>query len=188
MTTATEPIRQPPPHLVAAQQKHSRDKRLRVPAVLQAMIDEGAIITFAEVARRAGVSRSLVYTRGSGRTSRSGGHNPPSQQSASSRTGTTLRSAAAEETQDKLRSEVADLRRALREKLGAEVEFGDAVSLRCEIDELQHDNDALRLRISELDTQLDAQRTQCIALEDALSASRELVKKMIRNDTRPEGG
>jgi DNA invertase Pin-like site-specific DNA recombinase len=54
----------PSPQLVAAQHKHSRDKRQRVRAVLQAMIDEGAIITFAEVARRAGVSRSLVYTQG----------------------------------------------------------------------------------------------------------------------------
>ena len=35
MTTATEPNRQPPPHLVAAQHKHSRDKRLRVRAALQ---------------------------------------------------------------------------------------------------------------------------------------------------------
>ena len=88
---------------------------------------------------------------------------------------------------DKLRSEVADLRCALREKLGTEVEFGDEVSLRCEIDELQHDNDALRLRISELDTQLDAQRTQCIEVEDALGASRELVKKMIRDDNSRPG-
>jgi septal ring factor EnvC (AmiA/AmiB activator) len=91
---------------------------------------------------------------------------------------------------DKLRSEVAELRRALREKLGAEVEFGDAATLRrCdaatlrrEIDERQHDNYALRSQISELHTQLDAERTQRIEAEDALSASRELVKKMIRDD------
>jgi Family of unknown function (DUF6262) len=64
MTATVEPIRQPPPHLTAAQQQHSRDKRLRVQAALQAMLDEGAIITFAEVARRARVSRSLVYAPG----------------------------------------------------------------------------------------------------------------------------
>jgi hypothetical protein len=183
MTTATEPIRQPPPHLVAAQQKHSRDKRLRVRAVLQAMIDEGAIITFAEVARRAGVSRSLVYTRGIREDIEIGRAQParPNNQPAAApvpRSEVLL----LKKRNGKLRSEVADLRRALREKLGAEVEFGDAASLRCEIDELQHDNDALRLRISELDTQLDAERTQRIELEDALSASRELVKKMIRDD------
>jgi uncharacterized protein YlxW (UPF0749 family) len=83
---------------------------------------------------------------------------------------------------DKLRSEVAELRRALREKLGAEVEFGDAATLRREIDELQHANYALRSQISELNTRLDAERTQRIEAEDALSASRELVKKMIRDD------
>jgi N-methylhydantoinase A/oxoprolinase/acetone carboxylase beta subunit len=183
MTTATKPDRQPPPHLVAAQHKHSRDKRLRVRAALQTMIDEGATITFAEVARRAGVSRSLVYTQGIREDIEIGraqparpNHRPPA--APVPRTEVLL----LKKRNDKLRSEVADLRQALREKLGAEVEFGDAVSLRREIDELQHDNDTLRSQISELNTQLDAERAQRIEAEDALSASRELVKKMIRDD------
>jgi acetyl esterase/lipase len=183
MTTATEPNRQPPPHLVAAQQKHSRDKRLRVRAALQAMLDEGAIITFAEVARRAGVSRSLVYTQGIREDIEIGRAQPtrPNHRPAAApvpRTEVLL----LKKRNDKLRSEVLELRRALREKLGAEVEFGDAASLRHEIDELQHDNDSLRSRIGELNTQLDAERTLRIEAEDALSASRELVKKMIRDD------
>jgi hypothetical protein len=143
MTTATEPDRQPP-QLVAAQQKHSRDKRLRVRSALQAMIDEGAIITFAEVARRAGVSRSLVYTQGIREDIEIGRAQPPHPKHRAPaapvpRTEVLL----LKKRNDKLRSEVAELRRALREKLGAEVEFGDAASLRREIDELQHDNDTL---------------------------------------------
>jgi chromosome segregation ATPase len=83
---------------------------------------------------------------------------------------------------DKLKTEVADLRQALREKLGKEVEFGDAATLRRDIEDLDHDNAVLRSRIRELDEELDAERTQRIELEDALSASRDLVKQMIRDD------
>jgi predicted nucleic acid-binding Zn-ribbon protein len=75
------------------------------------------------------------------------------------------------------------LRHALREKLGKEVEFGDAATLRREIEDLSHDNETLRLRIQELDEELETERNQRIDLEDALSASRELVKKMIREDS-----
>ena len=83
---------------------------------------------------------------------------------------------------DKLRGEVADLRRAHAKSSVHNVEFGDP-ALACGAKSMNSNtNDALRFRISELDTQLDAQRTQCIELEDALSASRELVKKMIRDD------
>ena len=64
MTTAVEPTQEAPAHLSAAQQKHSRDKRLRIQVALRAMLNEGAVITFAEVARRARVSRSLVYAPG----------------------------------------------------------------------------------------------------------------------------
>jgi hypothetical protein len=171
----------PSPQLVAAQHKHSRDKRQRVRAVLQAMIDEGAIITFAEVARRAGVSRSLVYTQGIREDIKIGRSQPPRINHRPA-TAPVPRAEVLllKKRNDKLRSEVAGLRRALREKLGAEVEFGDAAMLRREIDERQHDNYALRSQISELHTQLDAertQRTQRIEAEDALSASRELVKK-----------
>lgn len=183
MTTATEPNSQRPPHLAAAQHKHSRDKRLRVRAALQAMIDEGATITFAAVARRAGVSRSLVYTPGVREDIDIGRAQParPNHRPAAApvpRTEVLL----LKKRNDKLRGEVAELRRALREKLGAEVEFGDAASLRREIDELHHDNDALRSQINELSAQVEAERTQRVEVEDALSASRELVKKMIRDD------
>lgn len=180
---ATEPNPQPPPHLAAAQHKHSRDKRLRVRAALQAMIDEGATVTFAAVARRAGVSRSLVYTPGVREDIKIGRAQPASANQRPSaapvpRTEVLL----LKKRNDKLRSEVAELRRALREKLGVEVEFGDAASLRREIDELHHDNDALRSQISELNAQVEAERTRRLEAEDALSASRELVKKMIRDD------
>ena len=184
MTTATEPIRQPPPHLVAAQQKHSRDKRLRVQAVLQAMIDEGAIITFAEVARRAGVSRSLVYTRGIREDDRDRASTTrPSQQSPRSRTGTTLRSAAAEETQRQTARPRSPTFGVLYAK--SSVQKSNSVTRpHCDAKSMNSSTitTPCRLRISELDTQLDAERTQRIELEDALSASRELVKKMIRDD------
>jgi hypothetical protein len=183
MTATVEPIRQPPPHLTAAQQQHSRDKRLRVQAALQAMLDEGAIITFAEVARRARVSRSLVYAPGVREEIEMARAQPPSphRQSASARV---PRSEVLllKKRNEKLKTEVTELRHALREKLGKEVEFGDAATLRREIEDLSHDNETLRLRIQELDEELETERNQRIDLEDALSASRELVKKMIRED------
>ena len=82
---------------------------------------------------------------------------------------------------DKLRGEVADLRKALRDKLGMEVEHGDAAALREEVQELRAENDSLRTHVGELNTQLDQERTHRIDAEDALAASRALVKKMIRS-------
>jgi hypothetical protein len=174
----------PPPfsHLIAAQQKHSRDKRSRIRSVLQAMLDEGTIITFAEVARRAGVSRSLGYTRGiredieigRARLTRASSGPAPATIPASE-------VALLKKRNDKLRTEVAELRQALREKLGEEVEFGDAITLRREIEDLNNDDDALTIRVRELTEELESERTQRLELEDALSASRELVKQMIRD-------
>ncbi|MFL0243241.1 DUF6262 family protein [Mycobacterium sp. SMC-18] len=183
MTTAPEPSRQRPPHLAAAQHKHSRDKRQRVRAALQAMIDEGATVTFAAVARRAGVSRSLVYTPGVREDIDIGRAQPLRSIHRPAAAPVPRTEVLLLKTRnDKLRSEVAQLRRALREKLGAEVEFGDAASLRREIDELHHDNDSLRSQVTELNARVEAERIQRIEAEDALSASRELVKKMIRDD------
>lgn len=184
MTTTAEPSGQEPPlHLTAAQQKHSRDKRSRIHAALHDMLTEGEVITFAEVARRARVSRSLVYTPGI----REAIENGRAQLPAAKRPPPPARVPRSEvillkRRNEKLRTEVAELRHALREKLGQEVEFGDVGTLRGEIEELNHDNDALRSRIGELGDELEAERAQRIEAEDALSASRELVKKMIKDD------
>jgi chromosome segregation ATPase len=186
MTTTAEPTGQLPPHLTAAQQKHSRDKRSRVRAALHGMLREGEVITFAEVARRARVSRSLVYTSGvreeieNGRSQLLPAKRPPAPSRVPRSEVLLLK-----QRNEKLRTEVTELRHALRQKLGQEVEFGDVGTLRGEIEELNHDNDALRSRIGELGDELEAERTQRIELEDALSASRELVKKMIKDDNAP---
>ena len=183
MTTATEPTASSPRHLSAAQQKHSRDKRLRVQAGAASHDRRGRDHHLRRSRTPRRVSRSLVYTPGIREEIEIGRAQPARLND---------RPAAApvphsevlllKKRNDKLKSEVADLRQALREKLGTEVEFGDAATLRRDIEELNHDNDALRSRISELDQELDAERTQRIELEDALSASRELVKQMIRDD------
>lgn len=147
------------------------------------MLDEGAIITFAEVARRARVSRSLVYAPGVREEIEMARAQPPRphRQPASARV---PRSEVLllKKRNEKLKTEVTELRHALREKLGKEVEFGDAATLRREIEDLNHDNETLRLRTQELDKELETERNQRIDLEDALSASRELVKKMIKED------
>lgn len=182
MTTAAEPVREQPAHLAAAQQKHSRDKRLRVQATLRAMLDEGAVITFAEVARRARVSRSLVYTPGIREEIETGRSRPPRGEDRPAPAKVPRSEVLLlKKRNEKLKAEVVELRRALREKLGKEVEFGDATILRRDIEDLNNDNEALRKRIRDLDEQLEAERTQRIEIEDALSASRELVKKMIRD-------
>ena len=155
---------------------------MRLRQALDDLGDEGTIITFAEVARRAGVSRSLVYTRGiredieigRARLPRASSGPAPATIPASEVVLLTKRN-------DKLRTEVAELRQALREKLGEEVELGDATTLRREIEDLNNDNDALTIRVRELTEELESERTQRLELEDALSASRELVKQMIRD-------
>jgi chromosome segregation ATPase len=183
MTVAPRTHSQTPQHLTAAQRKLSADKRQRVRTALQTLMDEGINVTFAEVARRAGVSRSLVYTDGV-REDIEAARAQPVSTSRQPRAVPVPRGEIQllKQRNDKLRGEIADLRRALRDKLGEEVEFGNAASLRQEIQELRHDNDTLRTHIGELSSQLDDERTQRIDAEDALAASRELVKKMIRED------
>ena len=86
---------------------------------------------------------------------------------------------------DDRRSEVARLREAPRQKLGDEVRFGDAASLRREVDELERENRTLSTRVRELEEAIDAEGRHRIEVEDALSASRDLVKKMTKDGNSP---
>jgi len=53
MTAESDNLLQPMGHLAGAQQRLSSEKRERVTRALQAILDDGHSVTFAEVARRA---------------------------------------------------------------------------------------------------------------------------------------
>ncbi|HEY5845654.1 MAG TPA: DUF6262 family protein [Nakamurella sp.] len=113
-------------HLTAAARARSQSTRQRSLAALEAMIRDGAAITFHTVATKAGVSRSWLYQCTDLRdriielrdTTRPGPHTPPATRQRASHASLLAR---LEVTQDRLRRVVADnaaLRAQLEQALG----------------------------------------------------------------------
>ena len=71
----------------------------------------------------------------------------------------------------RLRGELDRLRKALRERLGTQLEVESTASLRHRIDELVGSNDRYRSENSRLATELDDVRAQLRAIEDDLGAA-----------------
>jgi predicted RNase H-like nuclease (RuvC/YqgF family) len=144
-------------------------------------------ISFAAVARTANVSQWLVYATGVREyieTARSAQAAEPTQAKPPGRSASeaSLRTDLELTKQDnrRLRAEVDRLKKALRERLGAQLEAESAESLRRRIDELITANDRYRSENSRLTTELNDTRQQLRMTEDELSAARTSLRRMIR--------
>jgi hypothetical protein len=80
----------------------------------------------------------------------------------------------------RLRGEADRLKKALRERLGAQLEAESAESLRRRIDELITAHDRDRSENSRLATELDDTRQRLRITEDDLGAARTSLRRMIR--------
>ena len=187
----TQPAKRTPADVLRdARRRDSDRKRDQVFRALDAMKRDGTPITFASVARAAGVSQWLVYADGVRdfiETARSAQAAQPSQdkRDAHSASEASLRTDLELAKQDnrRLRGEADRLKKALRERLGAQLEASSAESLKRRVDELLVANDRYRSENSRLVSELHEARRQLRASEEDLAASRTSLRRMIRESS-----
>ncbi len=180
-----------------SRRKDSSTKRRRATEVLEAMIDTGDAVTFPAVARRAGVSVSLLYADRelAGRVSEARSHQRevgtercqrvPTRSLASEQS---LRAdlANANDRARRLNDELAVLRERLTRLLGAQSDVASGRStspllerLEEQVGRLEADNSRLRDQVHELEAAL---RESNDTLEAARAVNRELMAEINRSE------
>lgn len=196
MTTA-RPAEARTAALRSAREKDGKEKRTRALAALQALEVEGAPISFAAVANAAGVSRSLVYAAGvrehveTARARRQAGGSPaPSRPATLPATPEGLRTdlAVAREEIRRLRETEAVLTKRLRLQLGAEIEGPEKAQLIARVADLEAANRKLVAERDARALEADAAHRRITELEDELSAARESLRRVIREQNRVHRG
>ena len=182
--------------LRAARAKDSQDKRRSVLAAVQALENAGAPVTAAAVATAAGVSTWLVYADGirehldAARGRQASHHGTPiaatAQGTQPSVTPASLRTdlAIARAEIRRLRADHDKLRNRLRLHLGAEIEGPERAGLIARVAALE---DCNRQLVAERDARAaEAHTAQRAAqeLEDELTAARESLRRVIRDNNR----
>jgi hypothetical protein len=192
-TPAAVGRRTPAQVLREARQRDSQAKRARVLQALEEMTGAGESITFAAVARTAGVSTWLVYAEGVRHhieeamrrcpaprpSDRSAGH-PASV--AGLRTDLELARAEIRE----LRAERDKLRQAARLHLGQQLDQISSKDLIARIDELTERDGRLEAQLAKTTADNGALQQRVIELEDDLAAARTSLRRMIRATNQQE--
>lgn len=185
--------RTPTEVLVEARRADSRQKRAAVFQVVDEMLRDGTEITAAAVARKAKVSRWLVYADGVKEYVESAKSNqlvkPPTKPTGLSATEASLRTdlELARQDNSRLRTEVDKLKGVLRAGLGQKLEYESAESLRKRIDELVGTNLSLLNENESLSGQVAVLTTRVEQTEDELSGARESLRRMIRQLSKADG-
>ena len=181
--------------LQRARRREGQTKRRRALAALQAMTEAGEAIRFPAVARRAGVSVSLLYADrdllariadARDRQRQAGAERAARLPTRSLVTEASLRTdlAVAQNEIRRLRAERDKLRGRLRLQLGAEIDGPDRADLIARVAALEA---ASRQFAAERDARAaeasHAQR-RVLELEDELTAARESLRRAIRQANR----
>lgn len=177
--------------LKAARERDSQDKRRRVLEALDSLQRTGAKITFARVAKQAGVSTWLVYSPGVREHIEATRQRqedlsiestadavPPQSRVSNASLQTDL--ALAQQQAKELREERNRLRERLRLQLGTELSHAKASELTARIDELNRTNAALTNDLQQARADNKALRATIENLEDDLTATRLSLRKMMR--------
>jgi len=176
--------------LARVRRRDSQAKRARAAEALRAMLETGEVITFAGLARRAGVSVSLLYAdrelaakvaEGRDRQRQAGSDRAWRLPARSLVTEQSLRTelANAKEQVRQLHEEAALLRQRLARSLGTEADIARGRATAPLLDqledraaELEADNVVMRRRVSELEAEV---REANDSLESARVANRDLM-------------
>ena len=181
--------------LARARRHDSRTKRVRARQALQEMIDTGQRITFAAVARHAGVSVSLIYADADLAAAVADARDRQQQAGLQRTWGLPTRSLVSEQS---LRTDLANvneqvrqlheentlLRQRLARSLGADADAARGRALAPFLDrledraaELEAENHQLRRRIGDFETEL---RDVTDSLHAARAANRDLMNTLNR--------
>ncbi len=183
--------------LTRSRRKDSRTKRRRATEVLAAMIEAGEAISFPAVARRAGVSVSLLYADRDLATRLSEARSRQRQVGVDRCRGLATRSLASEqslradlantnERARRLGDELAVVREQLARLLGAQADAASGRStspllerLEAQVDGLESDNSRLRDQVRELEGALHESN-------DTLGAARAMNRELMAEVNRSE--
>jgi len=176
--------------MIQARRRDSDTKRARVLTTLERMRDNDIPITFASIARQAGVSTWLVYAPGirehidQARTHQH--RRPPSEPAGDSVTrGLHTDLALARAEIKSLRAEREQHQRQLRLALGARMDNLAKTDLVARVDELTQANTELAASVAQHLSDNQALRARITELEDDLAAARTSLRRMIRTENRP---
>jgi uncharacterized protein YlxW (UPF0749 family) len=182
--------RTPAEVLAQARRRDSQRKRAHVKAVVDQMKLGDAPITFAAVAKAAGVSTWLVYADGIRdyiQTAQAFQASAPARETAvGTRTSAASLRTDLELTRQNnraLRAEIARLKHALRNNLGRQLDEESTHHLRARIDELTAANEQIQNENSTLTAEREALQAALDATEEELAAARTSLRRMIREQT-----
>lgn len=173
--------------MIDARRADSATKRARVLAVIEQMAERAEPISFAAVARRAGVSTWLVYTpdlRQAIEKARAGQTNRdrpgPTPRADTPAAVTDLVLARAEIA--RLRAEQATQQHQIQLALGVRLDDIAKADLVARVDELTRHNTALAADLARSNTETAALKAQIVGLEDDLAAARTSLRQVIRSN------
>ena len=184
----TQPAKRTPADVLReARRTDSERKRKNVFRTVDQMKRDGVDITFAAVARTAKVSSWLVYADGVREyieAARKAQATAPAEAQQVGRTASeaSLRTDLELARQDNraLRGELARLKHILRERLGEQLDATSSETLRQRVDHLTEAIDRYRNENLQLRAELAQVRDQLGTAEDDVTAARESLRRMIR--------
>jgi chromosome segregation ATPase len=183
--------RTPADVLRQARRRDSDRKRDQVFRTVDAMKRDGIPITFAAVARTAKVSQWLVYADGVREYISTAHDAQTAEPSRNKRIGRSASEASlrtdlelAKQDNRRLRNEINHLKKAMRERLGTQLEVVSTATLRQRIDELTEANNHYRSENVSLATERDEARARLRIVEDDLAAARASIRRMIREHSQ----
>lgn len=173
--------------LTASRRKDSRQKRARVLAVVDEMAARGDAVTFAAVAKTAGVSNWLVYAEGVREHIEAARKKQEAEPRRQARVG--LASSPASLATDlelsrqqvaALRAERDQLKAALQRQLGQQLDQIGTADLAARIEELTRQNDELDRTVTGLQREKAELEERLTETEEDLAAARSSLRRMIR--------
>jgi Family of unknown function (DUF6262) len=180
--------------LRAARAKDSAGKRRRAREAIDALETAGTPVTAPAVAKAAGVSTWLLYTDGLREHLDAARHRQDQPASTPARTPcehapapASLRTdlALARDEIRRLRAETDNLRRRLRLQLGAEIDGPDPAELIARVADLESRTRQLLAERDARATEASHAQQRIHELEDDLTAARESLRRVIKDNNRP---
>ncbi|MFF3730942.1 DUF6262 family protein [Streptomyces sp. NPDC002476] len=177
--------------LKEARRRDSQSKRTKVLVVLQDLVARGEAVTFAAVAKQAGVSNWLVYAEGVrehievARTRQAAQPQKAPTGSAVSSAGLTTDLALARHEIAELRRERDHLKDVVRRQLGQQLDQVGTSELVARIDELTRQNSELTAKADALQRSNTDLQEKLTEAEDDLQATRTSLRRMIRTQPAP---
>ncbi|GGP56298.1 DUF6262 family protein [Streptomyces sindenensis] len=179
--------RTPSEVLAASRRKDSREKRAKVLAVVDEMAARGETVTFAGVAKTAGVSNWLVYAEGVREHIEAARKKQEGQPRRTARAGQTASAASLQTDLELSRQQVTTLRAerdqlkaALQRQLGQQLDQVGTADLVARVDELTRQNDELVGKTARLRREKTELEESLRETEEDLAAARSSLRRMIR--------